>query len=562
MAAPAIAPTSTRARRALISVAIALLAALLFAPAALAVTQIDELDKPPEGYTRTAEEMIVVASETEAARATLEAHPNAKPTAYTNGPGRWQVSYHANDDELAQIQVDDATGQVATCSPDGSCREAWRGDQVAWTMARGYPGAFGKAVNSPFIWLPLCALFFAAFFDPRRPFRLLHLDLLVLLSFGVSHFFFNAARIDLSVPLAYPVLGYLLVRMLIAGFRPRERSGPLVPYAPYWLLIGLIVLLSAFRVGLNIVDSNVIDVGYAGVLGAEHIVKGEDIYGKDFSEQVPTGDTYGPFNYLVYVPFVLLFPPDGEWTTVPAAHAAAVFFDLIVIIGLFVLGRRMRAGPEGRMLGAALAFGWVAYPYTLFALSSNANDSLIAGLLVLGLVGVSSTAVRAEVLALAAAAKFAPLVLFPLFARGIEDRFRLPTVAAFCAVFGLIFGALLVAFGVLQGGGIADFYNRTVATQIDRSSPFGFWGGSYPAIEWLQPILQAGVVVLGVLVAFRPSRRTVGQVAALGAAVVLAFQLTVDHWFYLYVVWFAPFALAALFSEYRTGDAEPRSVAA
>ncbi|MBA2764246.1 MAG: hypothetical protein H0U42_06115 [Thermoleophilaceae bacterium] len=546
----------------LLAAALVLSAALLLAPAALAVTQIDEPDKSPDGYTRTASQVIAVAAETEAARKTLEAHPTAKPTAYTNGPGRWQVSYHDGGPELAQIQVDDASGQVASCSPDGSCREAWRGDQVAWTMARGYPGAFGTAVNSPFIWLPLCALFFAAFFDPRRPFRLLHVDLLVLLSFGVSHFFFNAARIDLSVPLAYPVIAYLLVRMLIAGFRPRERAGPLVPFAPYWLLVGLIVILTAFRVGLNIVDSNVIDVGYASVLGAEHIVKGEDIYGEDFSEQVPTGDTYGPFNYLVYVPFVLVFPPNGEWTTVPAAHAAAIFFDLIVIIGLFVLGRRMRAGPEGRMLGAALAFGWVAYPYTLFALSSNANDSLIAALLVLGLAGVSSTAVRAEVLALAAAAKFAPLVLFPLFVRGIEDRARPRTTLLFCAVFGLIFGALLVAFAVLQGGGIGEFYDRTIATQIDRSSPFGFWGGSYPAIEWLQPILQAGVVVLGLLVAFRPSRRTIGQVAALGAAVLLAFQLTVDHWFYLYVVWFAPFALAALFGEYRTSDAERHAVSA
>jgi hypothetical protein len=31
------------------------------------------------------------------------------------------------------------------------------------------------------------------------------------------------------------------------------------------------------------------------------------------------------------------------------------------------------------------------------------------------------------------------------------------------------------------------------------------------------------------------------------------------HWFYFYIVWFTPFALAALFSEYSTGlDREPR----
>jgi hypothetical protein len=35
-------------------------------------------------------------------------------------------------------------------------------------------------------------------------------------------------------------------------------------------------------------------------------------------------------------------------------------------------------------------------------------------------------------------------------------------------------------------------------------------------------------------------------VAALGAAVLIALQLTVDHWFYLYLPWFLPFLFVAL----------------
>jgi hypothetical protein len=41
-------------------------------------------------------------------------------------------------------------------------------------------------------------------------------------------------------------------------------------------------------------------------------------------------------------------------------------------------------------------------------------------------------------------------------------------------------------------------------------------------------------------------------VAALGAAVLLAVQLSVNHWFYLYIPWFTPFVLFALFSAYRS----------
>ena len=38
------------------------------------------------------------------------------------------------------------------------------------------------------------------------------------------------------------------------------------------------------------------------------------------------------------------------------------------------------------------------------------------------------------------------------------------------------------------------------------------------------------------------------QVAALAAAVMIAIEMTADHWFYLYIVWFAPLVLVALFA--------------
>ena len=99
-------------------------------------------------------------------------------------------------------------------------------------MARGYEGQFGRKLNAPYIFIPMCVLFLLPFFDPRRPFRMVHLDLLVLLAFAASHFYFNEGDIDMSVPLAYPPMVYLLVRMLWIGFRPRERAQPLVPYLP------------------------------------------------------------------------------------------------------------------------------------------------------------------------------------------------------------------------------------------------------------------------------------------------------------------------------------------
>ena len=85
----------------------------------------------------------------------------------------------------------------------------------------GYPGVLGEKLNAPYVWLPLCVVFFLTFFDWRRPFRALHFDLLALLAFGVSHYFFNLGKAWTSVPLVYPVLAWLVVRGLVAGFRPK-----------------------------------------------------------------------------------------------------------------------------------------------------------------------------------------------------------------------------------------------------------------------------------------------------------------------------------------------------
>ena len=148
--------------------------------------------------------------------------------AYLKGPGRWQVSYFSRSGkEIGQVIISDSSGRVL---------EQWTGFQVAWTMARGYPGAFGRHVNALYIWLPLCVLFLVPFVDWRRPFSLLHLDLLVLLSFSVSLAFFNHGDIYASVPLTYPPLVYLLLRMLmlVRGGR-RASAAPVDPGPRGWL---------------------------------------------------------------------------------------------------------------------------------------------------------------------------------------------------------------------------------------------------------------------------------------------------------------------------------------
>ena len=252
--------------------------------------------------------------------------------------------------------------------------EAWTGPQVAWTMARGYPGAFGRKVNSPLVWIALTVLFIVPFVDPRRLLRMRHLDLAVLMAFGISVAFFNDANIDASVPIAYPLLAYLLGRMLWIGLRRGRRRDPLRLLVPVpWLVIGLLFLVG-FRIGLNVADSNVIDVGYAGVIGADRLADGDQLWGA-FPKDNEHGDTYGPVTYAAYVPFEQVLPWSGRWDDLPAAHAAAIAFDLLCLGLLFLIGRRMR----GPTLGLALAYAWAANPFTLYAMDCNVNDALVGG---------------------------------------------------------------------------------------------------------------------------------------------------------------------------------------
>src|SRR5919201_1541670 len=282
-------------------------------------------------------------------------------------------------------RVDDRSGAVL---------EAWTGPQVAWKMARGYKGAFGgREINNLGLWLAFCALFFVGLADLRRLLSARNVDLLVLLSFTVSLWFFNRGDIFTSVPLAYPPLLYLLGRMVWSAWRGRLGTGAVLVW-PVWLLAAATVFAAGFRVGLNVQSSNVIDVGYSGVIGADRIAHGQSPYGHfpvedglkacgpadtdgEIRERVqtngrcesanPEGDTYGPVAYEAYLPGYLALGWSGKWDDLPAAHFASIGFDLLCLLGLALVGLRF----GGTRLAATLSFAWAAYPFTQYVSSSN-----------------------------------------------------------------------------------------------------------------------------------------------------------------------------------------------
>ena len=483
---------------------------------------------------------------------------------YSASTGLWTVKiWWGAAGEIAQGTVDDASSFVG---------EAWTGPQVAWGMARGSPGAFGgTAINDPWVWGAFCAVFLLGLADFRRPLSLRNLDLLFLLSPTGSLWFFNHGDIFTAVPLFYPLLAWVVLRATWIGTTGRGTPGE--TRWPVWILLAATVFLAGFRIGLNVEQSNVIDVGYSGVIGAERIVTGEAPWGHfpvedslkpcgpaDASGEIrdriqadgrcesanPQGDTYGPTAYEAYIPGYLALGWTGKWDDLPAAHFTSIAFDLLTLLGLWLVGLRLGGG----RLAATLAFAWAAYPFTQYASNSNTNDVLMPCFLVWGFLFLTAPATRGVFAALSGWTKFASLIVVPLWltypGRRPSWRFAAGFAAATLAAFSIVF---LDPHPLHE---LHVFWQRTVSWQMSRDSPFSLWdwrqyhARGLPDLHAVQRVLQVLLLLGAVVAAFFPRRKSPLQLAALTAALLAGFQLVVTYWLYTYIPWFYPFAVFAL----------------
>ena len=212
-------------------------------------------------------------------------------------------------------------------------------------------------------------------------------------------------------------------------------------------------------------------------------------------------------------------------------------------------GRRF-GGPR---LAATLAFAWAAYPFTLYASNSNTNDAIMPALPDLGVLarelgvgarrrgragGLDEVRRAPARAALALLSERAPGAA----CAGSPSASPAATVAAFLI--------LLLEPEPLHAARV--FAERTFGFQLDRDSPFSIWGwGQYhaagvPDLHVVQQVVQVLVVAGAVLAAFVPRQKSILQLAALTAAILIGFELVLTHWFYLYIPWFFPFVAFAL----------------
>ena len=279
-----------------------------------------------------------------AAGHSASAGANLEPVAsYDAAARRWEAYFWADGDIRARSR---STTAAARCSvPGPGSRPSGR------SPARR--GKFGHRLNAPYMWLPLCALFLAAVHRPAAAVPDPALGPAgVLLSFGASHTSSTAARSWPRCPLVSRCSPTSWCACSWRGSAREPQAGRSCRSCR-WLRAGRGAGLprrlpghaERRRLGR---DRRRVRRGDRG--GADHarrLALRRPLPGAE-----RRGDTYGPSPIWPTSPSPWAGLV-GKWDKLPAAHAAAIAFDLLTIVALLLLGRAVRAGPEGRLLGLA-----------------------------------------------------------------------------------------------------------------------------------------------------------------------------------------------------------------
>jgi hypothetical protein len=402
---------------------------------------------------------------------------------------------------------------------------------------RGVPYAGAPVANRWWLLLPLTGLFvMAVTVVPLR--RMRNLDALALAGFTANVAFVNAGLLEASVIVSVPLLGYLAVRCLQVGLGRQSRPDQ-TPLSDR-LASSRVLTLIAAGVGvaflaITLTSTGTTDVAAASLSGATRLLHGQLPYGH-IAGGVVHGDTYPLLNYVFYLPGALWTPVTDAWSDTSGAL-------LVTALAALAGALAMR-----RLAGTRAVLAWLAFPPVLLAASSGSNDVVLAACLAWLLVLAADARRSAGLLAVAAWTKVVPLVLAPLWLARRRKRWTLLPAVALSAVLC----AYLVAVG---GPGELGRMVSDLSFQFQRGSFFAPWDTL--SVEWLQPIVQAAVLTCLAWVVLRVRHdhllwREPARVAGLCGALVLAVQLSANHWSWLYLPWAFPFVAAALlFGESR-----------
>ena len=478
----------------------------------------------PRGFTIDPTQAIAIAKTAPKMEAIHRAHHPLDINVYEWVHSHYEIYFFSHGKLIADQVV----------GPHGQLGPTYTGPLMLGYYARGH---YGQIFDNPWVLASFTAMFLLPLLLLRTRSWFDRLDIAMLLGFGVSYALFDTAHLEPGVWAFYPVLVYLMVRMLIRGFRARPLGGRLDCRLPTVVLaIGLLALVVA-RIVITLHPAGSSTSAPRRCSGRTRSSTGRASTTSRSATATPTARSTTSCTFRSR----RSGPDRGTTCRRPGRRRSPSTCSTIA--GLIVVGMRLRAGRDGRRLGLLLAWLFAACPWSLLDVEKSTNDELVALLVVLTMLVLSKPIKRGVLVGLGAAAKFFPAVLLPLVAVGRGDADQ-QTIRKVLAGFVIAAGASIALF--LPPGGLEEMWAHTIGYQLTRTDIFSIWA-LHPALSPIKDAVTAFAVILAVLVAFRPRGvRTPAQVAALGAAVIIAVQLPALHWFYLYIVWFLPLVLIAV----------------
>lgn len=275
-----------------------------------------------------------------------------------------------------------------------------------------------------------------------------------------------------------------------------------------------------------------IDVALATHYGAFLMREGQPVYGNtvDFRNIVSHADTYGPVTYMPYIPGSFLSDRAG----LPALWTGVI----LALVGAGVIALAVRSAGRGTMAWSAAA--WLTCPPVSIGVVVGNNDVLVGALVAATILALNSPLLRGVFVALAAGAKFLPLIALPAVACHDRNRRSARVTVATAAV------TLVVVFAIgLRGIGLFDeFWDRAIVFQMRRTPLESVWG--LMGVPRLRYIVLAGAAALAVA-SLRTRRGDVVQSTCLLVASATALVIaSLPHYWGTYVTWLVPPVLVAI----------------
>ena len=344
----------------------------------------------------------------------------------------------------------------------------------------------------------------------------------MLLSFSVSLWFFNHGNVFAAMPLVYPGL------VVAARPLPLDRAARPRARAASRRLAGLGARrrrrcsCSASGSASTSRDSNVIDVGYSGVIGADRIWHGQSPYGHfpieddrpkcgpagrrrarcatasrrtaAASRRTPSATRTARSPTRRICPATGRSAGAGSGTRCRRCTRPRSSGTCSASLGL---APRRAGGSAGLDSAATLAFAWAAWPFSQYVSSSNTNDAIQPALLVWGFFFATSPGCAAGSPRCRPGRSSRRCCVLPLWSGYPDARRVRPAAVVRRRVRGRDGARVLrrSCSSPRRWHAAGVFFHRTFGYQFGRDSPFSLWdwrqyhARGLPDLHWVQRAL-------------------------------------------------------------------------